>query len=55
MSVDEHVAALKAKHAELDKMLQNESIRPYPDDCVITDIKKQKLRIKDELVQLGGY
>lgn len=54
MSVEDHIAALKSKHAELEQLLLSENNRPHPDQSVINDIKKQKLRIKDELVQLGG-
>lgn len=54
MSAAEHIAALKAKHAELEQMLQDEVNHPHPNDVLIADIKKQKLRIKDQLAQLGG-
>jgi len=55
MSVEEHIAALKSKHAELEHLLENENHHPHPDQSLITDLKKQKLRIKDELAQLGGH
>lgn len=55
MSVEEHITALKSKHAELEHLLDNENHRPHPDQSLISDIKKQKLRIKDELAQLGGH
>jgi hypothetical protein len=55
MSVEEHIAALKSKHAELESQLDSENHRPHPDQSVINDIKKQKLRIKDELAQLSGH
>lgn len=55
MSVEEHAAALKSKHAELEQLLLSESNRPHPDQDLITDLKKQKLRIKDALVQLKAH
>jgi len=53
MKVDEHIAALKAKHANLEEALQQEVRRPLPDTNVLNDIKRQKLRIKDEIQRLS--
>ena len=53
MSVDEHIEALRAKHASLDKEIDEENHRPHPDDLRITELKRQKLRIKDEIVGLS--
>ncbi|MBY6014189.1 YdcH family protein [Qipengyuania gaetbuli] len=44
-----HVDALKAKHAGLEARLHDEQSRPAPDIAMIQQIKKQKLRIKEEL------
>jgi hypothetical protein len=44
-----HLEALKTKHADLEARIADEERRPHPDDEVIHDLKKQKLRIKDEL------
>ncbi|MCA0903967.1 DUF465 domain-containing protein [Erythrobacter aquimaris] len=44
-----HVDALKAKHAGLEARLHDEQTRPAPDIAMIQKIKKQKLRIKEEL------
>ncbi len=44
-----HVDALKAKHAGLEARLHEEQCRPAPDISMIRQIKKQKLRIKEEL------
>ncbi|MDP6882956.1 MAG: DUF465 domain-containing protein, partial [Rhodospirillales bacterium] len=49
MSVDERIDALKAKHQALEIAIEEENSRPLPDDVAIVDLKKQKLRIKDEL------
>ncbi|MDJ0948914.1 MAG: YdcH family protein [Alphaproteobacteria bacterium] len=48
-----HVESLKAKHAELEAMIEQENNRPLPDEMTITQLKRQKLRIKDELASLG--
>jgi hypothetical protein len=44
-----HVEALKAKHANLEARLHDEQCRPAPDVAMIQQLKKQKLRIKEEL------
>ena len=54
MSVDERIAALKVKHSELENALETEVGRPQPDHGLISNLKKQKLRIKDELAQLAS-
>jgi hypothetical protein len=46
-----HLESLKTKHADLDARIADEESRPHPDDEVIHDLKKQKLRIKDTLAQ----
>ncbi len=53
MALDDHIESLKAKHAELDTLIAQETARPQPDDAVIGGLKKQKLRIKDELSRLA--
>jgi hypothetical protein len=46
-----HVAALKAKHDGLERQLRAEMNRPVPDTAMIQGLKKQKLRIKEEITQ----
>lgn len=52
MSSDDHVDALKAKHAALEAALGEENRRPNPDTVAIVELKRQKLRIKDELQRI---
>ena len=52
MIIDEHTASLRARHVELEEALNIETHRPLPDQVAIQDIKKQKLRIKDELARI---
>jgi hypothetical protein len=52
MAVASHQESLKAKHADLDAQIAEEERRPHPDDVVIHHLKKLKLKIKDELMQL---
>lgn len=46
-----HVNALQSKHAGLEAQLRQEMARPAPDAAMIQDLKKRKLRIKEELAQ----
>jgi hypothetical protein len=44
-----HVSALSAKHAGLDARIKAESSRPMPDAILVASLKKQKLRLKEEI------
>lgn len=44
-----HISALQTKHAGLDARISAESLRPQPDMSLLSRLKKQKLRIKEEL------
>jgi uncharacterized protein len=46
-----HMSALRMKHAELEEKLDREENRPFPDTNLIHAIKKQKLHLKDVLMQ----
>jgi hypothetical protein len=52
MSAPQHVESLRAKHASLESQIQQEEARPRPDDTLINELKRQKLRIKDEIAAL---
>lgn len=52
MSQTDRIEALREKHAALERAIDEENSRPSPNDEVISDLKRQKLRIKDEIVQL---
>lgn len=44
-----HVSALQLKHAGLERQLQDEMSRPLPDNALIQQLKKRKLRIKEQI------
>ncbi len=52
MSLDDRIEALKAKHHALESKIEEEENRPHPNDVTIHALKKQKLRIKDEIAAL---
>ncbi len=52
MTADERTTALRAKHADLESAIEQENHRPRPDNDAISAMKREKLRIKDELAGL---
>lgn len=47
-----HFSALEAKHAVLDRKISAETQRPLPDSATLAALKKQKLRVKEEMSAL---
>jgi len=45
-------SALIAKHAGLDAKIAAESSRPAPDNFVLAELKKQKLKLKEAISRL---
>ncbi|WP_373562052.1 YdcH family protein [Sphingobium sp. IP1] len=46
-----HASALHLKHAGLERRILEEMKRPLPDLGVIQQLKRQKLRLKEELTR----
>ena len=44
-----HIVALQTKHAGLERELREEMARPAPNDARIKDLKRRKLRLKEEI------
>lgn len=44
-----HHHSLCAKHAELEREIEAELNRPKPDDLILQDLKRRKLRLKDKI------
>ena len=44
-----HLDALQSKHAGLEARLRDEMARPAPDAAAVQALKKQKLKIKEEI------
>lgn len=47
-----HVEALASKHAAVQAQIDLEEQRPHPDDVLLHRLKKEKLRLKDEMLGL---
>jgi len=52
MSSQDRIEELRAQHRSLDNTLDEEIHRPLPNLDIVTDLKRQKLRIKDEIALL---
>jgi hypothetical protein len=52
MSLQDRIETLRARHASLEQEIDKEIHRPLPNMDAVTDLKRQKLRIKDEIFQL---
>lgn len=46
---DSHLNALQEKHNGLERKIHEEENRPAPDTQTLAKLKKEKLRIKEEL------
>lgn len=44
-----HLSALKSKHAKIEMQLEQEEGRPMPDSDAVHRLKKQKLQLKDAI------
>lgn len=54
MALDDLIEKLKSDHADLEQEIERELSRPCPDSEHLAQLKKQKLRIKDELLRLDA-
>jgi hypothetical protein len=52
MSIEAHLASLERKHGELEEELRFVLSKPSVEDETIVDIKRRKLRLKDEIQRL---
>lgn len=54
MSVSSHLEELKRKHENLSKLVEAEQRAPGSSDLEIAEMKKQKLKIKEEISRLSA-
>ncbi|MCP4936160.1 MAG: YdcH family protein [bacterium] len=52
MSLNAHIDELAEKHRDLDRRIEKEASSPGSDDVNIHELKKEKLRLKDEMERL---
>ena len=54
MSLSSHLQELRKKHESLSEEVELAQRSPATDDLHITELKKQKLKIKEEIHRLTG-
>ena len=54
MTMSSHLQELRKKHETLSEEVEVAQRSPGTDDIHITELKKQKLRIKEEIQRLSG-
>jgi hypothetical protein len=52
MTMQDYVESLRDKHAFLEQQIDAELHRPLPDQLLLSRLKREKLKIKDEIVRL---
>lgn len=52
MTIQAHIASLAKKHGALEEELETVLASPSSDDRQIADLKRKKLRLKDEMQRL---
>ncbi len=55
MSVSAHVEQLRRKHAHLSEQVEMAQRSPGTSDLEIAQLKKQKLRLKEEISRLSEH
>ena len=53
MGVEARIAELTLRHQYLEETIEEEVSRPSADDLKIAALKKEKLRLKDEISRLS--
>ncbi len=52
MALEAHLQSLSQRHQELESLLADEMKHPHPDDLRVHELKRLKLRIKDQIEKL---
>jgi len=52
MAIDARIRELGSRHQSLEQAIQDEMRRPYADDLKLRELKRQKLRLKEEIEAL---
>jgi len=52
MSMHSHLAELERRHKTLESEIEKELLHPACDDNHVHELKKKKLRLKDEIMKL---
>jgi len=52
MALDARIRELGNRHQTLDRLIEDETRRPSTDDIRLKELKRQKLRLKEEIESL---
>jgi len=52
MSFEDRIESLRQKHQMVEGELRMETQRPLPDPTVVSKLKREKLKLKDEISRL---
>lgn len=52
MALDARIRELGSRHQSLEQAIQDEMRRPHADDLKLKELKRQKLRLKEEIESL---
>jgi hypothetical protein len=52
MAIDARIRELGMRHQSLERAIEDEVSRPAADTCRLQDLKRRKLRLKEELETL---
>lgn len=53
MALESHITELRDRHKALEKEIERQLRLPASDDLHIAELKKQKLRLKEEIEKLS--
>lgn len=54
MSLENRIESLKTRHASLEGRIAAEDLRPMPDSDALARLKREKLRLKEEMERMRG-
>jgi hypothetical protein len=52
MAIEAHVDTLNQRHQELETAISDEHKHPAHDELLVVELKRQKLRIKDQIEEI---
>ncbi len=52
MNLQSRIESLKSRHAALESRIADEDGRPQPDPQALSQLKREKLRLKEEMERL---
>lgn len=54
MAIESHLQELVRKHGDIERMIEEALMHPSIDDLEISELKRRKLMLKDQIAKLEG-